>query len=101
MKLTGEFEMRDIRRKRIVGYEAACDLKAMGFDWQCTGYYHYDDYGCEEDYINEDSRYECVGWCGLFRNSYSMYRAAAPTLFQARLWLALFKVKQFISKFRS
>lgn len=98
MKLTGKFEMRDIRGKRIVGYEAACDLKAMGFDWQCTGYYHCDDYGCEEEYVNEDSRYECVGWRGLFRNSYSMYRAAAPTLFQARLWLALFKVKQFIKR---
>uniref|UniRef100_UPI004028F500 hypothetical protein n=1 Tax=Candidatus Cryptobacteroides bacterium TaxID=3085639 RepID=UPI004028F500 len=32
--------MRDIRGKRIVGYEAACNLKMMGFDWQCTGYYH-------------------------------------------------------------
>lgn len=101
MKLTGEFEMRDIRGKRIVGYEAACDLKAMGFDWQCTGYYHCDDYWNEEGYVNEDFRYECVGWRGLHRNSYSLYRAAAPTLFQAKLWLAIFKVKQFISKFGS
>ena len=30
MKLTGEFEMRDIRGKRIVGYEAACDLNIGG-----------------------------------------------------------------------
>lgn len=43
-------------------------------------------------------RYECVGWRGLYRNSYSLYRAAAPTLFQAKLWLALFKVKQFIKR---
>ena len=98
MKLTEEFEMRDIRGKRIVGYEAACNLKAMGFDWQCTGYYHCDDYWSEEGYVNEDFRYECVGWSELYRNSYSMYRAAAPTLFQARLWLALFKVKQFIKR---
>ena len=34
MKFTGEFEMRDIRGKRIVGYEAACNLKAIGFNWQ-------------------------------------------------------------------
>ena len=32
MKLTGEFEMRDIRGKRIVGYEAACDLNIGGSD---------------------------------------------------------------------
>ena len=32
MKLTGKFEMRDIRGKRIVGYEAACDLKIGGSD---------------------------------------------------------------------
>ena len=32
MKLTGEFEMRDIRGKRIFGYEAACDLNIEGSD---------------------------------------------------------------------
>lgn len=32
MKLTGKFEMRDIRGKRIVGYEAACDLNIEGSD---------------------------------------------------------------------
>ena len=98
MKFTGEFEMHDIRGKRIVGYEAACNLKAIGFNWQCTGYYHCDDYWSEEGYLNEDFRYECVRCSGLGRNSYSLYRAAAPTLFQARLWLALFKVKQFIKR---
>ena len=32
MKFTGEFEMRDIRGKRIFGYEAACDLNIGGSD---------------------------------------------------------------------
>ena len=94
MNLRGDMEMRDIRGKEIVGYEAACELKDMGFNWECTGYYHCDNYGCEEEkFYMDDMRYECVGWRSLYRNSYSIYRAAAPTIISARIWLILHYLK--------
>ena len=86
--------MKDILGKEIVGYEEACYLKDVGFDGECTGYYHCDDYG-EEEYRTEDERYECVGWRGLYRNSFSIYRAAAPSVRAAKLWYTKNKVKPY------
>lgn len=90
------FKMKDILGKEIVGYDEACYLKEIGFDKPCTGYYHCDDYGDElEDTRTEDDRYECVGRRGLFRNSYSIFRAAAPSVRAAKLWYTINKVKPF------
>jgi hypothetical protein len=86
--------MKDILGKEIVGYDEACYLKEMGFNSECTGYYHCDDYGDEENYIDEE-RYECVGWRGLFRNSFSLFRAAAPSVRAAKMWYTKNKVKPF------
>ena len=86
--------MKDILGKEIVGYEEALYLKDVGFNNLCTGYYHSDDYLDEEGYA-EDERYECVGWRGLFRNSYSLSRAAAPTVRAAKLWYTKHKIKPF------
>ena len=88
--------MKDVLGKEIVGYKEACYLKEMGFNGECTGYYHCDDYGDElESTRCDDERYECVGWRGLFRNSYSIYRAAAPSVRAAKLWYTKNKVKPF------
>jgi len=88
--------MTDILGKDIVGYEEALYLKDMGFNNKCTGYYHCDDYGTkEETYLSDDERYECVGWKGLFRNSYSLFRAAAPSIRAAKIWYTKNKVKPF------
>lgn len=88
--------MKDILGKEIVGYDEACYLKDMGFNNECTGYYHCDDYGTdEEEYIPDDCRYECVGWRGLFRNSYSISRAAAPSIRATKIWYTKNKVKPF------
>ena len=70
--------MKDILGKEIVGYEEAYYLKEMGFDGECSGYYHCD-----------------VGWRGLYRNSFSIYRAAAPTIRAAKLWYTKNKIKPF------
>lgn len=86
--------MKDILGREIVGYEEALYLKNLGFDGECSGYYHSDEYLDEEGYT-EDERYECVGWRGLFRNSYSLYRAAAPTVRAAKLWYTKHKIKPF------
>ena len=89
--------MKDVLGKEIVGYKEALYLKEMGFDGACSGYYHCDDYGTEiEDMRTENERYECVGWRGLFRNSFSVYRAAAPTIIAAKIWYTKNKVKPFI-----
>lgn len=91
--------MKDILGKEIVGYEEACYLKEMGFDGECTGYYHCDDYGDElEDTRSEDERYECVGWRGLFRNSFSIYRAAAPSVKAAKIWYTKNNIKPYIKE---
>ena len=88
--------MTDIFNREIVCYEEALYLKEKGFDNECTGYYHCDDYGTEEEkYILDDFRYECVGWHPLFRNSYSIYRAAAPTVRAAKLWYTRNKIKPY------
>lgn len=88
--------MTDILGKEIVGYKEACYLKEMGFNGDCTGYYHCDDYGDELEGIrSEDNRYECVGWRGLFRNSFSVYRAAAPSVRAAKIWYTKNKVKPY------
>ena len=88
--------MKDILGKEIVGYEEACYLKEMGFNGECTGYYHCDDYGYElEDLRTEDERYECVGWRGLYRNSFSIYRAAAPSIRAAKIWYKKNKVEPY------
>ena len=88
--------MKDILGKEIVGYDEACYLKEMGFNGECTGYYHCDDYGTEEEYRRtEEERYECAGWRGLFRNSFSIYRAAAPSVRAAKIWYTKNKVKPF------
>ena len=68
----------------------------MGFDGECSGYYHCDDYGDEDENTKlDDERYECVGWRGLFRNSFSIFRVAAPTIRAAKLWYTKNKVKPF------
>lgn len=88
--------MKDILGKEIVGHEEACYLKEMGFDGACTGYYHCDDYGTDdEDKRTDDERYECVWWRGLFRNSYSIFRAAAPSIRAAKIWYTKNKVRPF------
>ncbi len=87
--------MTDILGKEIVGYEEACYLKEMHFDGACTGYYHCDDYGAEEDFRTDDERYECVGWRGLYRNSYSLFRAAAPSVRAAKIWYTKNKIKPY------
>ena len=88
--------MTDILGKEIVGYKEACYLKEMGFNGECTGYYHCDDYGDElEDTRSEDERYECVGWRALFRNSYSDYRAAAPSVRAAKIFYTKNKIKPY------
>lgn len=84
--------MKDILGKEIVGFNEALYLKSIGFNGECTGYYHCDDY--YDDYSEED-RYECVGWRGLFRNSFSQWRAAAPSVRAAKLWYTKNKVKPF------
>lgn len=86
--------MTDILGKEIVGYDEALYLKGMGFNGECTGYYHCDEFMDEKGY-SEDERYECVGWRGLFRNSYSQWRAAAPSIRAAKLWYTKNKVKPF------
>lgn len=86
--------MEDILGKEIVSYEEARYLKETGFDGECTGYYHCDDYG-EEDTRTDEERYECAGWNGLFRNSFSPYRAAAPTIRAAKLWYTKSKITPF------
>ena len=86
--------MIDILGKEIVGYDEACYLKEMGFDGECTGYYHCDEYYDEYNYTDEE-RYECAGWRGLFRNSYSIYRAAAPTIRAAKIWYTKNKIKPY------
>lgn len=86
--------MKDILGKEIVGYKEALYLKEAGFDGKCTGYYHCDDYGDEEPTL-EDARYECAGWRGLFQNSQSIYRAAAPSTRAAKMWYTKNKVKPF------
>lgn len=88
--------MKDILGKEIVGYEEACYLKEVGFDGECSGYYHCDDYGDEDENTKlDDERYECVGWRGLYRNSFSIFRAAAPTIRDAKLWYTKNKIKPF------
>ena len=88
--------MKDILGKEIVGYNEAMYLKEMHFDNECTGYYHCDDYGCEEQlYFLDEERYECVGFRPLFRNSYSLFRAAAPSVRAAKLWYTKNKVKPY------
>ena len=88
--------MKDILGKEIVSYDEALYLKEAGFDGECTGYYHCDDYGDEnEDCRTEEERYECVGWRGLFRNSFSIYRAAAPSIRAAKLWYTKNKIKTY------
>ena len=81
--------MKDILGREIVCYEEALYLKAAGFNCACTGYYHR-----EDGYYGEDT-YECVGWRGLFRNSYSQWRAAAPSKRAAKIWYTKNKVIQF------
>lgn len=83
--------MTDILGKEIVGYDEALYLKEMGFDWPCTGYYHIH----EEDDVFDD--YECAGWRGLFRNSFSMWRAGAPHVKAASLWYELHKCKPYVN----
>lgn len=88
--------MTDILGKEIVGYEEACYLKEMGFDGECSGYYHCDDCGDEDENTeSDDERYECVGWRGLYRNSFSIFRAAAPTIRAAKIWYTKNKIKPF------
>lgn len=87
--------MEDILGKEIVCYEEALYLKEMGFNGECTGYYHCDEY---YDGYPDDVRYECVGYRGLFRNSYSISRAAAPSVRAAKLWYTKNKVKPFNAK---
>lgn len=80
--------MIDILGKEIVCFDEALYLKEMGFNGECTGYYH-----CEEH--DDENSYECVGWRGLFRNSFSQYRAAAPSVRAAKLWYTKNKIKPF------
>lgn len=88
--------MRDIFGKEIVCYDEAIYLKENGFDNACTGYYHCDNYGTEEEYETDDSyKYECVGFRGLFRNSFSIFRAAAPSIRAAKIWYTKNKIKPF------
>ena len=89
--------MKDIYEKEIVGYEEAVYLKNAGFNGKCTGYYHCDDYPDDDYYSTDDGRYECAGWRGLYQNSFSIYRAAAPTIRAAKLWYTKNKVKPFTS----
>lgn len=91
--------MKDILNREIVGYEEAVYLKEMGFNNECTGYYHCDDYD-ETEYLLDDERYECVGWRGLFRNSFSISRAAAPTIRAAKSWYTKNHVKPFVPPLR-
>ena len=86
--------MKDILGKEIVGYEEALYLKEAGFDGKCTGYYH-----CDDDDKLDDERYECVGWRGLFQNSVSIYRAAAPSIRAAKIWYTKNKVKPFSKQY--
>ena len=86
--------MKDILGKEIVGYEEAMYLKQAGFNNECTGYYHCDEYYDDEGY-GEDERYECVGWNGLYRNSYSISRAAAPSIRAAKIWYTKNSIKPF------
>lgn len=88
--------MKDILGREIVSYEEAVYLKEVGFCGECTGYYHNDEYMDEEGVLEED-RYECVGWRGLFRNSFSLTRVAAPTVRAAKLWYKKNNVKPFKS----
>ena len=80
--------MTDILGKEIVGFKESLYLKEMGFNGECTGYYH-----CEEN--DDEYSYECVGWRGLFRNSFSQLRTAAPSVRAAKLWYTKNKVKPF------
>lgn len=83
--------MTDILGKEIVDYEEAMYLRDNGFNWCCTGYYHI----IEDD--ESYAEYECVGWRGLFRNSYSLWRVAAPSKKACKLWYSLHSVKPFES----
>ena len=89
--------MTDILGKPTVGYEEALYLKEKGFDGKCTGYYHCDDDGCEDETYTDEERYECVGWRGLFQNSFSIYRAAAPSVRAAKIWYTKNNVKPYIN----
>ena len=91
-------DMKDILGKEIVSYEEALYLKDVGFDGACTGYYHCDDYGDEDDTVMEEDRYECVGWRGLYRNSFSLSRVAAPSVRAARMWYTKNNVKPYIKQ---
>ena len=86
--------MTDILGKEIVGYKEACYLKEMGYDEECTGYYHIAD--DDEEICDESYLYECVGWTGLFRNSYSIFRAAAPLVKDAQKWYKTNQINQFM-----
>jgi len=89
--------MKDILGKEIVGFDEAVYLKEMGFNGECTGYYHHNGY-MEENSFSEEERYECVGWRGLFRNSFSKYRVAAPSVRAAKLWYTKNKIKPYQEK---
>ena len=88
--------MTDILGKEIVGYEESLYLKSVGFNNACTGYYHIDENLAEKGYMDEDM-YECVGWRGLFKNSFSLSRAAAPSVRAAKIWYTKNKIKPFNS----
>ena len=47
-KKISRLTMTDVLGKEIVGYEEALYLKEMGFNNECTGYYHCDEYYDEE-----------------------------------------------------
>ena len=89
--------MTDILGREIVGYDEALYLKMAGFDGECTGYYHIDWPG-EEHYYTDDERYECVGSRGLFRNPYSVTRAAGPSIRAAKLWYTRNNVRPFVTE---
>ena len=94
--LDKDFQMHDILGRKIVGYDEACYLKEVGFNGECTGYYHSDypdDKNCE--YWMDDERYECVGFRPLYRNSYSIYRVAAPTVRVAEIFYRLYHIKPY------
>ena len=91
--LNEDFQMHDILGREIVGYEEACYLRDSGFNGECTGYYH-TDYPDPECYL-DDERYECVGFRALYRNSYSLYRVAAPTTRVADMFYVLYKIRPF------
>lgn len=85
--------MKDILGKEIVSYDEACYLREAGFDGECTGYYHADE--CYDGGLDEN-RYECAGFRGLYRNSFSVYRVAAPSIRAAKLWYTRNNVKPFM-----